>query len=406
MNAAGTPVGADRRGSIDQALVVARMSALDLLRRPGTWSVTLLTGVLFAVLFAGLGLITNRSQERAEQMSFLIAVDGDLVGGAEFLEQLSSEKLIIKQFPDAAEAVTTARASAGLTIPAGIDANLANGQVSDINFFYRATHNTSQEALNTLLLRIQGLEDAAIDARSGSPDALASPPRPVEMEIREVKQDPRVNRNQFASSLAAMACVLCLGTISSVTGVFGRSQEQRTLEPMLLLPVRRGMLTAGLALGAFPVAVLQLIAAQTILLAATALPVEGLQQPAAEVGRMLVLGVGAAVLLGGLATAAGCIAGTIGIGTDDAVSLGDFLSLPFVAMGVVLFLNPDLAATLPLAAVPILGPAIALRDGVRGVASLTYVALTLATSAVWIVCALRFAGNRVGREQRLLRATR
>ncbi len=393
--------------AMSAARAVARMTAIDLLRRPGTWTVTLLTGVLFAVLFAGVGVTTSATQDRAERITFSIAVDGDVRGATKFFAELSSDRLVVRVADDAAEWVTSSRATAGLTLPEGLDDRIARGELTEMRVYYRAANNGSQEALNLLLIRLQGIElKTSVDGTDRAPAGLDPLPTPIDTLVREVKQDPRVNRNQLASALAAMACILCLGTVSSVTGAFGRSQEQRTLEPMLLLPLPRRRLAAALAVGVFPVAVLQLIVAQGLILLTTALPVEGLQQPLGEVARMALLGVGAAVALGALATGCGCLAGSVGVGTDDAVGLGDFFAIPFIVVGVVFFLQPDLPATFATAMVPIMGPALALRDGVRGTLSLTFATVALLATVAWVTLAIHFAGNRIASERRLLRATR
>jgi len=404
---AHTTDGREPAGAMRAARAVARMTAIDLLRRPGTWSVTLLTGILFAVLFAGMGISTSNTQERAERITFAIAADGDLAGAAKFLKDLPSDRLVIRVADDASEWVTSSRATAGLTLPEGLDGRIARGELTEVRVYYRAANNGSQEALNLLLIRFQSIELATpVDGTGTPPPGLDRLPSPVDTLVREVKQDPRVNRNQLASALAAMACILCLGTVSSVTGAFGRSQEQRTLEPMLLLPLPRRRLAAALAVGVFPVAVLQLIVALGLVLLATALPVEGLQQPLDEVARMALLGVGASVVLGALATGCGCLAGCVGVGTDDAVGLGDFFAIPFILVGVVFFLRPDLPATFGTAWVPILGPALALRDAVRGSLSLTFAGVALVATTGWVAMAIHFAGNRIASERRLLRATR
>ena len=387
------------------ALMVAQLTARDLLRRPGTWTIALLTGVIFAAIFAGFGITSNRTQARAENISFAIAVDGDLAGGARFVEALRTSRLRIDPQADAAARVTASRATAGLTIPDDLDARIDRKESTEIKVYYREAQDNSQDALNTLLIRIQEIELDQRTSMAVDRTTVGPMPQLVEVATSEVRQDPRVTRNQFAATLAAMACILCLGTISSVTGLFGRSQEQRTLEPMLLLPLDRPTLAAGIAAGAFPVATLQLIGAQSLLIATTALPLAGLQQPLGEVLRMFLFGLAASVVLGALATVTGCAAGSIGVGTDDAVSLGDFLAIPFIAVGLLILLSPELPANLGTAVVPILGPALALRDAIRGTLGPGFAIAALVASSLWTMAILHFSGRRIANERRLLRAT-
>ncbi|MEZ5142979.1 MAG: ABC transporter permease [Acidimicrobiales bacterium] len=384
--------------------LVARFTARDYLRRPGAWLTTLLTGVLFALLAAGAASVSQRVQDRAERISFAVAVEGDRDGATRFLADLDDPRLVLRPSSDAAAEVTASKASSGLVLPDRLDERVAAGEPTELRVFYRAGNDNSQASLNTVALRLQAVEEGdlvAVLERAG-----AAVPSAVGLEEREVRQDERVNRRQISRTLAALVCLLCLGVVSSVAALAGSGREHRSAEPMLVLPLRRAALTAGSALGVFPLVSIQLFAAVAIVVGATGLPLVGLAQPAGAIAGMLVTALPAAALLGLLATGAGGLAGVIGTGTDDAVSLGDFFAVPFVAVGVVLFLQPDLPSSVATMAVPILGAALVLRDGVAGDLSALHAVVAATTTAAWLALLLWLAARRVDDERRVLRATR
>jgi ABC-type Na+ efflux pump permease subunit len=389
---------------VAQARLVASLTARDYSRRPGAWVTTLVTGAVFALLAAGSGGVGQRIQERAEAISFRVAVQGDREGAARFLEDLADPRLVLTPSDDAAGEVTESRSSSGLILPEGLDARIEAGVATELRIFYRAGNDNSQTSLNTVALQLQALETTRLqDVLTAAGAPL---PGTVRLEEVEVRRDDRVNRAQTARTLAALVCLLCLGVVSAVAALGGRGRERRGVEPVLVLPLRRSSLTVGQSLGAFPLVSLQLFAAVAIVVGATGLPLLGLDQPLPAVLSMLAVALPAAALLGLLATGAGCLAGVIGTGSDDAVSLGDFFAIPFVLVGILCFLQPSLALTPLTALAPILGPALVLRDGISGDLSLGPALLVVTSTVGWFAGLELLAARRVGDERRVLRATR
>ncbi len=381
------------------ARLVASVIPRDTCRRRSSWTATLLLGTLFAVLMAGFGAVTERVETRSHHLSCRIAIDGDLAGGERFLEDLTIERLALTPSTDAARDVTDSVAAAGITLPANLDQRLNAGEPVEIPLYYRARHDNSVTAYNTMVLRIGEIENGLLNR------ALPRTSRTVELREQLVASDPRVNRLQLARTLAALAAMLCLGVVSSVSAVCGAGREERTTEPLLVLPMSRRALAAGIAIGAYPVAAAQLVAAVVVLIGVSALPTAGLSQPWGSVASMLAFGVPAALLLGLLAAATGCLAGCLGTGSDDTVGLGDFLALPFVLVGVVLLLVPDLASTPLTYSLPAVGPALALRDGISGSLPVWGGLVAVVSTVAWSAGLVSVAARRIGDERRILRPT-
>lgn len=387
------------RSEARSALLVAAVTLRDTLRRRSSWTATLALGALFAVVMAGFGAVTDRVEARSLRISYRVAVDGDIEGGHRFLEDLAIDRLALTPSEDAARDVTESVASAGIRLPERLDERLDRGEPVEIPLYYRARHDNSVTAYNTLVLRIGELENQRLGRAAGDE------PTVVDLEEHLVASDPRVSRLQLARTLAALSTMMCLGVVSSVAAVFGSGRERRTAEPLLLLPMTRRMLAAGITVGAYPVAATQLVAAVTVLVCVSALPVAGLGQPLDSALSMLAYGVPTALLLGLIAAATGCLAGSLGTGSDDAVGLGDFLSLPFILVGVMLLLEPELPSTALTYSIPALGPALALRDGISGSLTPPGTVLVLVTTVGWSGLLVGLASRWVGDERRILRST-
>jgi len=383
----------------DEVLLVAGMARREVSRRPGAWVSTLLTGTLFAGLLLLVGMASGALQAVAENRVYLIAVGGDLEGGRTLLADLAaSDRYRFVERADPQVEVTEKRAAAGLILPPGADAALADGEPVELFLSYRAAQASSTEALILMQDQIQRVELAAFGV---DPDDAH-----LRLDVTSVLRDERIGRVQISRQIGAVAALLCLGVVSSVAGVFGATREHRALEPLLALPLARRSLSAGVAVGVAPIAGLQVMAGVVLLVLAAAVPISSFAQPIGTLAAMLAGGIPAAMLLTAVACAMGSVAGSLGTGTDDAVSLGDLLALPFVVAGILLFTQQDVAASLWACAVPIYGQALLVREAVAGTASAAQVVVAATSAAVTATVLVRIAGHLIDNERRLLRATR
>lgn len=403
------PRSANEPGPIAGARLVAGVTFRELLRRPGGWIATLLTGMLFALLVGAVGLAGERVQDRLEDRSFRVAIGGDLEGSKDLRARLATPRLRLSESSDVANEVTTSRASSGIVFPEGVDRRIAAGEKVEIRLFLRSSQNTSVESFNTVGIRFQEVELAhlvATDGRDVDGAADLAVGAGVDVEVHEVPRDATINRIQLARQLAPIAALLCIGVVTSVASVFGAARERRTIEPLLLLPLPRESITLGIALGAYPLACLQVLGAVVLLILTTAIPGSVAAQSPGTIAAMLAGGALGALMLALVATALGCLAGTIGTGSDEAVSLGDLVALVFVVAGVLVFMAPTIGDTPIFDAIPVLGQVLVMRDLVSGIVNPLGVALALISALAVFLATVRFAGRRLSDEKRLARAIR
>jgi len=380
------------------------MTFRDLARRPGGWVATLLTAMLFALLVGALGLSSERVQDRIEMRSFKIAIGGDLAAASRVLEELKTPRLVLVPSDNVSADVTESRASAGIEFPPDTDRLLETGnQDIEIKMYQRQSSNVSNEAFNTLVVRLQEIELSRWAASRDQQIAFGGGP---EVQIVELPRDERLNRLQTARQLAPIAALLCIGVVTSVAAVLGAARERRSIEPLLVLPIERRTIALGIALGAYPLACVQIVAAVVLLVLTVAIPGSAMHQPPATTAAMLAMGTVAALVLALVATGCGCLAGALGTGSDDAVSLGDLVSVLFVVVGVIVFSLPTVGDGLWPYAVPILGQVLLMRDLVNGSFAIVEVVVAVFGAIATFAFLVRVAGDRLDEERRLARAIR
>lgn len=381
---------------------MARLVFNDLLRRPGGWIATVLTGVLFALLVAAVGLADDRTLDRLENRSFKIAIGGDLAGAERTLERIADPRLVLTPSSTVAEDVIDLRASTGIVFPPDTDGRLDRNEPVDLQMYFRQSQPVSVEAFSTVGVRLQELELEGLAAAEGVDLDLSGR---TEVTITELPRDAEINRLELARQLAPIAALLCIGVVTSVASVLGAARERRAIEPLLVLPLERRSIALGIGLGAFPLACLQVVAAVVLLVSAAAIPGSALHQPLDSLLAMYAAGIASALVLALVATGLGCLAGALGTGGDDAVSLGDLLSVTFVVAGVIAFAAPAVDA-LVLYATPVLGQVLLMRDLVAGRFDPLPIALALASALLTFSVLVRWSGRLLGDQQRVLRAIR
>lgn len=394
---------ADRRVSWPDARLVAGITFRDLLRRPGGWVATLLTAGLFALLVGSVGLSNDRVQDRIETRSFRIAIGGDLDGAARVRELLKTSRFVLAPVADVSAEVTNSRASAGIWFPDDTDRHLDAGEPVEVQLFSRQSQPLSVEAVNLLGVRLQEIELIRVADANGTQISTGGGP---DVSVIELPRDERLNRLQLARQLAPIAALLCIGAVTSVAAVLGSAREKRSIEPLLVLPLHRRSIALGIALGAYPLAALQIIAAVILLVLTAAVPGSALQQPGPTLVAMLIAGVGSALLLALVAAAFGNFAGALGTGTDDAVSLGDLVSVLFVVVGVICFTMPTVGENPLFNLIPIFGQVLLIRDTVSGSFSVLDIMAATASAVATFAILVRASGSRLDEERRLARAIR
>jgi ABC-type Na+ efflux pump permease subunit len=380
------------RSRRDETSLVATLTARDLWRNVGSWRLPVMSSVIFVMLFISTAFTTGNGQDFASSLRFKVAVDGDVDGGQAFLDTLEASRFEIEVRDDSVEAVREGEAAIGLRLPPGLDAALDGHVPTTVEVTQRSEHNLSQEATGWLIVTLAQEYGSAVPALTGA----------VTIDEIDIADDPAANRDQFARTYAGLLAFLALGVITSVAGILGGTRDRRGADALLVLPLRRRSLAAGIAAGASPLGIVQVSIGALGLLLVALLPFPTLGLPADVLLGAVPLTVLAAVLLTATAASLGVVAGALGGGSSDSMGVGDLLAMPLAAIGVTLLIVPDLGGTTALYAAPALGPLLLVRDAVLGDAPPGAAVLACAgtAAACWLLIAL---GGRLLRGERNVR---
>lgn len=376
--------------AVTDTWLLAGLTFRDLRRNVGAWRLPMVSAALFAVLFLTGAVVATALQDRAQDLTFRTALDGDRAGAEDLVAALAAAPhLTPGEVVDAADSVARRKAAAGLTLPPGLDAEVAAGAAVTLPLHQRPDSTSSREGAGWLTLALH--------------EALGTGDLPVVREL-DVADDPDANRERFAGSLAGLTAFLALGVVTSVSSVLGGTRERRGADALLVLPVPRPAVAAGAALGALPMGAAYIATGLTLLLGASLLPLPTLDLSAGAMAGAVPLVVVGAALLAGLAAALGAVGGALGGGSDDAMSLGDLLAMPLAAVGVLLVLVPDLSAGPLTALVPGVGPVLVVRDAVAGRPEPLVVAVAALATVGWSAALLTVAGRLLRSERNIRRA--
>lgn len=371
--------------------LVAGITLTELRRHAGAWRLPILASVLFSLLIVAFASSARGLQERAEDRSFSIATELDPDEAEGLVEELTTARLVPQERDSVVEAVGDSESAAGSRLPDDADARLAAGETVPITIYVRQRHYNSREAQTLLQERL-----AELDLRYAGED-----PSPVVLDRREVSRDEGVSRLRFGRTVATVVALLGVGLVTAVATHLGSIRDQGGAEALLVLPLDRRALAGGFALGSLPVVLAQLAVSVGVLLALALLPLPNLGLSLSTVLDAAVPALFVVALLGLLVSSLGVLAGSLGGGTDDAVSVGDLLAMPFLAVGLTLFVVPDLASNPGTTAVPLLGPALVLRDAVAGDVDLVDAAVATVVTLVVTGLFLAAAAARLSSEKQV-----
>ena len=394
------------RSRFARAWLVAWHDLLDLGRQRGTWfGLMLLPAVNVVLILLVPGYLAEREQQRDEAATFTIAVQASEADERAVARILDDPALRVVATADARRAVTSRAAHAGLVAEAGAADAIAGGDEAQIRVIALSTRRASNIAFGRL---VDVLERTRIELAIDRADAAAIPHRavqPLVMKPVDLADTSRGARLELAQLVPVLVLLPLTGSVGLAAQRISGARDARVFEPLLLLPVSRSELLAGKALSGLVLGAVTLPAAVVPLFVGRVAPVGAAGRTATlSLGTVLAIGVIAAALLTVL-VAIGAFAGSAARTSTELASLLPLVSVPILLLAVTIRFFPELHPDGVIAAVPILGPSLVVRDLAAGAATSLAGPIAVATSILWAVALLLPAGRLLGKERSVLRAT-
>ena len=385
---------------------IAWQDLLDLGRQRGTWVSLLMFPVINVLLIVVVpGFLSEREQAKQDTERYRVAIEAVPDDSGLLRDELIEANFDVIAVPDARRAVRTRVAHVGLRLDAGAREAFEGTDQAQARVIALTTRRASNLAFGRL---IEVLETVRIDQAATRALAAGLPKgavRPITVEQVDLADSAAGARLELSHTLPFLALLPLTAAVGISAQRISGAKDLRIIEPLLLLPVRRFEVLAGKALAGFALGAVILPAVVVPLVASRFLPAGG-------AGRTVALGVetiaaitGVAALLLVVLVSIGAFAGAVARTSTELSSALPFVTLPLVLLAMALQFFTGVRATATTAFVPVLGPALLLRDAGAGVAASSAAALTVVATAVWAVVLLALATRFLERERTVLRAT-
>jgi ABC-type Na+ efflux pump permease subunit len=376
--------------------LLVRRELVDFRRQRRVWRRLFLQPILIASFVAIPALFVNQAQNREQASTFDVAVEGDVGAVPGLDEALSRRPLRWRASADPGRAVVERTAEVGLVIAAG----------PRLRVLELPTDDASRFATVALMARLEEVRRrVAVDAvtAAGAPADVLTPYRVTSRDLAVTS--PGGTRFGLAQALPVLLVLQLFGLMTTAQDRLGGAKDQRVLESLLVLPLRRVEVLAGVGLA---VVVLGLAVASLLLVPLTALltlAVAALERTVAgpvEVAMSMVLG---ALLLAGFFASVGLYAGARAHSGGEGNAFVTVAQIGIFALVAIAPLLAEVPARGPLLAVPVVGPMTLVREGIASGLDLRSVLITLAGAAAVIRLLVGRARHHLESEASLLRAT-
>ncbi|HVV38317.1 MAG TPA: ABC transporter permease subunit [Acidimicrobiales bacterium] len=328
------------------------------------------------------GILAN-NQSNAAQRAPIVAVEGPAAPAASFVADLRQHHIRARLSPHARADTQAARCDLGVAV----------GTDGDVRFFVANTRDKSRNAYGA----VQAALGRSLAERAGVADGGI---RTTRQAIDKIPHGQQLN---FSRLLPFYFVVQLLGVVGIAAGQFASTSSKRGLEPLLVLPLRRGEIAVGKAIfaaGAGLVALGALLAPLAVI-ATTHVSIAGIRPslPAATFASLVAGSLCMLPFFGALGVLAGTSARTPG----EAGAISALASIaPMLIALTLTFVVKGAVASWALF-IPVVGQQTILSEAVRHTASAGDWALVLVASAFWAVVVLWPTGRLLRRDRMVIR---
>jgi ABC-type Na+ efflux pump permease subunit len=376
--------------------LLMRRELLDYRRQRRVWRRLFLQPLLIASFIAIPALFVNEAQDREQASTFDVAVTGDVAAVPGLADALSRRPLRWRPADDPGRNVVERTAEVGLVVVDG----------SRLQVLELPTDDASRFGAAALQARLEELRrDVAVEAVEAA-GASASVLAPYEVSSRDLAvSSPGGTRFGLAQALPVLLVLQLFGLMTTAQDRLGGAKDQRVLESLLVLPLRRtevligvglAVITLGLAVGA-----LLLVPLTAVLTLAVAALERSLAGPV-EVATSMLLG---ALLLAAFFTSVGLYAGARAHSGGEGNAFVTVAQIGIFALVAIAPLLAEVPARGALLAVPVLGPMTLVREGIASGLDVSSVLITVAGAAAVVRLLVGRATHHLESEASLLRAT-
>lgn len=361
---------------------------------------------IFIAVISAPVLLIRQAEARERTSVFTVAVEGDVDAVPGLAAALDRAPFRLERSDDASRRLAAEAVPIGIVVPDDASQRVAAGDAVRLRVLVFSTQDVSERAGPALGRRIAELRRSESERRlreAGAPETLAAPLR---IELADLATtSPEGLRFGLAQALPALLLVQLFGLIQVSEDRLAGAKDKRTLEALLVLPLRRRELLAGVGGAAAVVGALSalIVFIPLSVVSSTAIASIG-RSLAGPLDLVVTLVCGAA----GVAAVMTSLGLFIGARATSGTEGSTVLTIVQVAIFGLIAASPFFAevdAAGPVLAVPVIGPLLYMREGVAAGPNAPATAVMLAGQLAVAAMLLRLAERSLGEERSVVRAS-
>jgi ABC-type Na+ efflux pump permease subunit len=383
--------------------LLTRREWLDYIRERSTLISAALQALILVLAVELLpGFLDQYQANQSAHQIVHVAVQGTTVP-ALVRSSLSNRRYRSATAVDARQAVLSKKAQVGLVVPPAADATIAAGGSVVVEEVLLATSTDSRTGagavdgaltLSSITLSRQRLQAQGLDPQLA--DLLG-------VDLLDPAHTLHGSRVARAPTVADFAMIMAAGIATTAAARIAGAKRVRAAEALLLLPIRRRTLAAGLLGGLLAVGTFQAAVFSTAIVTASYVKIGQATPAQYDAGHFTALFLLTIVLLSFMASA-GLFVATWARSAGLANGLAGGVNLAATALGFGVLVARRLPGGAALSWIPMLGPDVVMRDLLAGRGDVVAVVVALASSAVAVTVLLRGVGAQLATDKAVLRA--
>ncbi len=385
---------------------------LDTVRDRRTLLVMVLMPLIFMPLLTiGFPMLTESQMAKSEQKISAVGVVGEENSPSlmSYLQRGANvSRVAIEVVDNLTAAIDDGLVKAGIKISEDFDASVARGYMGNVSIYYDSTNLASQTARDKIQSLLQGFRLELVAQRlnaSGLNLSILSP-----FESGEVDISTEQERGGF---FLGLMLPMMLGMFAAVGGMYtaidvtAGEKERKTLERLLVAPASRFEIVLGKFLAVFTVSMVSVGISLfsmivSVIVGGSFLFPEGsfvVRIPPLTVVIVLIMAALLAIMVNSIEIAVCMFAKSFKEAQNYATPVTFIVVLP----AVLTMSMPGMEADVSMYAVPLVSGLLVFKDALLGSLVWRYVALAVATSALYAAVALMVAARLFNRESVLFR---
>ena len=383
-----------------------RRELLDMRRERRVLRRLFLQPFVFVLVIATPAYLVQRHESRERSRILDVAVQGDIDAIPGLRAALDRAPFRVDERADAAARLAAESAAIGVVVPPSAAADVAAGRTVALEILTFSTQDVAERAAAAMVRRLADLrreQSALVLTARGASEELADP---IRIELDDVATTSTEGiRFGLAQALPALLVIQLFGLVSVAQERLAGAKDKRTLESLLVLPIRRRELLTGIGGASIIVgavsSVIIFVPTTIGITSAVASISRSLAGPAALAVALFSGAIGLSIVFTALGLLLGARASTGGEGSVfvtlvQVTIFGVILASPFLA---------EVAADGPIVALPVLGPMIFVREGVASGPTLTATATMFAGQLLVAALCARYAVRLLDDERNVVRAS-